>query len=70
MFLKISIKVLFIVAEILLGFYSLAMSDSLLVKFLFFVFTAALIAFIMVKFVGKMLPGEKDYLNYKAEEEK
>ncbi|MCM4155355.1 hypothetical protein DHD80_04980 [Gramella sp. AN32] len=63
MFLKFSLKALFIIVEIFLGIYSLIMSDSLLVKFAFFVLTAGIIAFIVVKFIHKVLPVDNDYLN-------
>ncbi|APG61429.1 hypothetical protein [Christiangramia salexigens] len=69
MFLKLGVKILFIVVEVFLGFYSIAMSDSLLVKFLFFAVTAAIIAFLMVKFINKILPVEKDSMSLYSEEE-
>ncbi|TRO64554.1 hypothetical protein FGM01_12210 [Christiangramia sabulilitoris] len=59
MFLKVGIKVLFIVVEIFLGFYSLVVSESLLVKFIFFAVTASLIAFGMLKTINKILPADK-----------
>lgn len=60
MFLKVGIKILFVIIEIFLGFYSLVISESLLVKFLFFAVTAAIIAFGMLKTINKVLPKDKD----------
>lgn len=67
MFLKIGLKILFIAVEIFLAFYSLLMSDSLLVKFLFFAVTAGIIAFIVVKLIHKILPTDKDYITSEIE---
>ena len=69
MFFKVGIKVLFIAGEIFLGFYSLLMSDSLLVKFLFFAVTAIIVAFSVIKLVNKVLPVDKDYISLEQEEE-
>tara|TARA_B100000929_G_C15416387_1_gene389832 strand:+ start:668 stop:880 length:213 start_codon:yes stop_codon:yes gene_type:complete len=68
MFLKVGIKVLFIATEIFLAFYSLVISESLLIKFLFFVFTAAIIAFAMLKTVNKILPNDKAIMEIQADE--
>ena len=70
MFFKVGIKILFVATEIFLGFYSLLISDSLLLKFIFFAVTAAIIAFGMLKSLSKVLPADKDYiqLNEKDEE--
>ena len=62
MFLKVGIKILFVITEIFLGFYSLLVSESLLVKFIFFAVTAAIIAFGMLKTINKILPTDKDLL--------
>ena len=68
MILKPSIKILFIIAEIFLAFYSFAMSDSLLVKFIFFAFTAVIIAFALTKITNKFLPADKDYISKEQED--
>lgn len=62
MFLKFGLKILFLAAEIILGFYSLLVSDSLLMKFLFFAVTAGIIAFIMVKLINKITPQDEEYI--------
>lgn len=69
MFFKIGIKVVIVAVEIFLGFYSLMMSDSLLLKFIFFAVTAMIIAFAMVKLINKILPTDKDYISLEQEEE-
>ena len=58
MFPKIGLIILFILAEIILGVYSLIISESHLVKFLFFVATAIIIAYCITKFTAKALPSE------------
>ncbi|MCC4227299.1 hypothetical protein [Zunongwangia profunda] len=68
MILKLSIKILFVIAEIFLAFYSFAMSDSLLVKFIFFAFTAVIIAFALTKITNKFLPVDKDYISQEQED--
>lgn len=60
MIFKVAIKITFLVAEIFLGFYSLIMTDSLTMKFIFFVFTAILVAFAITKFTEKILPSDID----------
>ena len=70
MFLKVGIKVLFVVVELFLGFYSLVISESLLVKFVFFTVTAALIAFGVLKTINKVLPTDSsDLLQLESEKE-
>lgn len=69
MFFKVGIKIVFVVTEIFLGFYSLVISDSLLLKFVFFAVTAAIIAFGMLKTLNKVLPADKDYIQLDPEEE-
>lgn len=70
MFLKVGIKVLFVAIELFLGFYSLVISESLLIKFVFFMVTAALIAFGVLKTIHKVLPTDSaDLLQLEAEEE-
>lgn len=68
MIFKLSIKVLFIAVEIFLAVYSFALSDSLLIKFLFFAVTAVIIAFSLTKITNKLLPIDKDYIS--SEEDK
>lgn len=68
MILKVGIKVLFVIAEVFLGFYSLVVSESLLIKFLFFAFTAAIIAFGMLKTINKVLPTDKALMEIQADE--
>lgn len=69
MFLKLSVKILFIAIEIFLAFYSLAISDSLLVKFLFFVVTALIVSFGITKLITKLLPIDKDYTSPQFDDE-
>ncbi|MCG9971567.1 hypothetical protein [Christiangramia crocea] len=69
MFFKFGIKILFVVIEIFLGFYSLLISDSLLLKFIFFAVTAAIIAFGMLKSLNRVLPSDNDYIKLNPEEE-
>ncbi|WP_240793816.1 hypothetical protein [Antarcticibacterium arcticum] len=66
MILKIGILAI----EIFLAVYSLALSDSLLVKFLFFAFSAMIIAFAVTKVTNKLLPSDKDYVSTDQEHEK
>ncbi|QYA24379.1 hypothetical protein G3I01_02265 [Gramella sp. MT6] len=68
MFLKVGIKILFLITEIFLGFYSLVVSESLLIKFIFFAVTAAIIAFGMLKTINKILPADKSLVDIQAEE--
>jgi len=69
MFLKVGVKVLFVMVELFLGFYSLVISESLLIKFIFFVVTAAITAFGILKTVNKVLPINADLLQLESEEE-
>jgi len=69
MFLKVGVKVLFVMVELFLGFYSLVISESLLIKFVFFVVTAAITAFGILKTVNKVLPINADLLQLESEEE-
>ncbi|MCB7482366.1 hypothetical protein [Christiangramia sediminis] len=68
MFLKVGVKVLFVVMEVFLGFYSLVISESLLIKFLFFAVTAAIIAFAMLKTINKILPTDKALMEVQADD--
>ncbi|MBW2962465.1 hypothetical protein [Mesonia aestuariivivens] len=47
---------LFIIAEITLGIYSLAISESLLARFLFFILSAFIVCTIVIKISNKLLP--------------
>lgn len=67
MVLKASFKIAFLVIELILTFYSEVLRDSLMVKFLFFVITAVLIAMGVTELAKKLLPTDKDYI---SEEEK
>ncbi|MDT0689274.1 hypothetical protein RM549_05725 [Salegentibacter sp. F188] len=69
MFFKLSIKILFIAAELVLGVYSMILSDSLLVKFIFFAVTAVIIAFIATKLIDTLLPADKDYISREQQDE-
>lgn len=69
MFLKVGVKVLFVIVELFLGFYSLVISESLLVKFIFFVVTAAIVAFGILKTINKILPANGELLQLGSEDE-
>ncbi|KRG27512.1 hypothetical protein [Salegentibacter mishustinae] len=69
MIFKLSIKVIFITVEIFLAVYSFALSDSLLIKFLFFAVTAVIIAFSLTRITNKLLPIDKDYISSEEEDE-
>lgn len=69
MIFKLSIKVIFITVEIFLAVYSFALSDSLLIKFLFFAVTAVIIAFSLTKITNKLLPIDKDFISSEEEDE-
>ncbi|TVZ25785.1 hypothetical protein JM83_0715 [Gillisia sp. Hel_I_86] len=60
MIFKLAIKIVFLAIEIFLGFYSLVMTDSLAIKFLFFAFTAVIVAFAITKFTNRILPSDID----------
>lgn len=62
MILKLALKVLVLALELFLAVYSFIITDSLLVKFLFFVFSAGIIAFAVTRIARKLLPPDKDYL--------
>ena len=69
MIFKLSIKIVFIAVEIFLAVYSFALSDSLLIKFLFFAVTAVIVAFSVTKITKKLLPIDKDYISSEEESE-
>ncbi|WP_121666816.1 hypothetical protein [Mesonia aquimarina] len=60
MLAKLFIGILFIIAEISLGVYSLLFSESLLARFLFFMLSAVLICFAVIKMSSKILPFEEN----------
>ncbi|MCJ7759078.1 MAG: hypothetical protein MUP24_13150 [Gillisia sp.] len=67
MIVKLVLKIGVLAIELFLGFYSLVISDSLLVKFLFFVFSAIIIAFVVTKITNALLPEDKDYISTEQE---
>jgi hypothetical protein len=60
MIFKVAIKIMFLALELFLGFYSLIMTDSLVIKFLFFVVSSVIVAFLILKFTSKLLPSDID----------
>jgi len=66
---KLVLKIGILAIELFLGFYSLIISDSLLVKFLFFAFSAIIIAFAVTKITNTLLPEDKDYVSTEQENE-
>ena len=58
MIAKFFTLVLFISAEIALGIYSLAISESLLARFLFFILSAIIVCAAVVKLSNKLLPDD------------
>lgn len=62
MILKMGLKIGILAIEIFLAFYSMVLTDSLLIKFLFFAFSAMIIAFAVTKITNKLLPSDKDYV--------
>lgn len=69
MIFKLGLKIAVIAIEIFLAFYSFAITDSLLVKFLFFAFSAIIVAFAVTKITNKLLPSDKDYVSTEQEHE-
>ncbi|MCF4100197.1 hypothetical protein L1I30_00820 [Gillisia sp. M10.2A] len=69
MILKLGIKIVILGIELFLAFYSFILTDSLLVKFLFFAFSAMIIAFAVTKVTNKILPSDKDYISPENERE-
>ncbi|WP_424493079.1 hypothetical protein [Salinimicrobium sp. GXAS 041] len=68
MFLKVSFQIAFLAIELMLTFYSDVLRDSLMVKFLFFIVTAVLIAMGVTKITNKILPADKDYISVEEEQ--
>jgi membrane protein implicated in regulation of membrane protease activity len=58
MFAKFFIFILFIAAEITLGIYSLAISESLLARFLFFILSAFIVCALVIKISNRLLPDD------------
>ncbi len=58
MFAKFAFFLIFIIAEIALGVYSLAMSESLMAKFLFFLLSAIIVCALVVKLSNHLLPDD------------
>ena len=69
MIFKLSLKIGILAAEIILAIYSFIVTDSLLVKFLFFAFSAVIVAFAVFKFTNKILPADKDYVSESEKKE-
>ena len=69
MIFKMILKIGILAIEIFLGVYSLVLTDSLLVKFLFFAFSAMIVAFAVTKITNKLLPSDKDYVSFDQEED-
>lgn len=63
MIFKLVLKIGILAIEIFLAFYSFILTDSLLVKFLFFAFSAVIVAFIVTKISAQLLPSDNDYVS-------
>lgn len=63
MIFKLVLKIGVIAIEIALAFYSFVVTDSLMIKFLFFTFSAIIIAFTVTKVTNLLLPADKDYVS-------
>ena len=70
MLFKLGLKIGILALEIFLAFYSIVVSDSLLVKFLFFAFSAVIIAFVVAKMTNKILPSDKEYVTGDRDQER
>ena len=69
MIFKMILKIGILAIEIFLAIYSLVLTDSLLVKFLFFAFSAMIVAFAVTKITNKLLPSDKDYVSTDQEQD-
>lgn len=69
MIFKMILKIGILAIEIFLAVYSLVLTDSLLVKFLFFAFSAMIVAFGVTKITNKLLPSDKDYVSTDQEQD-
>lgn len=67
--MKLVLKIGVLAIELFLAFYSLIISDSLLIKFLFFTFSAIIVAFAVTKISNNLLPEDKDYISMEQEQE-
>lgn len=67
MIFKVGLKIAILALELFLAFYSFILTDSLLVKFLFFAFSAVILAFAITKITDKILPSDKDYISTKTD---
>ena len=63
MLFKLFLKIGILAIEVFLAFYSLIITDSLLVKFLFFAFSAVIIAFAVTRITNHLLPPDKDHVS-------
>lgn len=70
MILKISFQIAFLTIELVLTFFGDVLKDSLMVKFLFFVITAVLIAMSVTKLANQLLPADKDFVTTEEENKK
>ncbi len=70
MIFKLVFKIGVLAIEIFLAFYSFVVTDSLLVKFLFFVFSSIIVAFAVTKVSHKLLPSDKDHVSSEEEHSK
>ena len=66
--LKFSFQLAFMTIEVILTFYSDVLEDSLMIKFLFFVISAVLIAMAVTKLASNILPEDKDFVSAEEEE--
>lgn len=69
MLVKLVLKIGVLAIELFLAFYSFIVTDSLLVKFLFFAFSAIIVAWAVTKITNKLLPADKDYISTEQEQE-
>jgi len=58
MLAKVTFFILFIIAEISLGIYSLVISEGLLARFLFFVLSAFIVCAVVIKLSNRLLPDD------------
>lgn len=68
MIFKFALVIGLLAIEIALAFYSFLLTDSLLVKFLFFAFTAVIVAFLVTKISTQLLPSDKDFVSSEEED--
>lgn len=63
MVLKASFQIAFLAIELVMTFFNDVLSDSLMVKFLFFIITAVLVAMGVTKLADQVLPPDKDFVS-------